>query len=189
MSYFIFLALTQLSKVLKWTLLVLYLTFGVLKGIKFSLTFPTMSWGEMYFPSQTYPWSWKKSVYFCFWPNLCLECVQGSWKESTFVSVALYCLVYHQLGSWNEFPWCSFHCWLVSHLYEGSWNESQILQLCPLVGPLSTVFSVESVLADLWSEMTKLSDIIGCSVHMKGLEMTWNAFHMYTYQANQLCTQ
>ena len=49
MSQLIFLALTQSSKVLKWTLLVLCLAFGVLKGIKFSLTFPTVSWEEVFF--------------------------------------------------------------------------------------------------------------------------------------------
>ena len=43
MSHCIFIALTLSSKVLKWALLVLYLIFGVLKGINFSLTFLTMS--------------------------------------------------------------------------------------------------------------------------------------------------
>ena len=38
-SLFVFLALTQLLKVLKWTLPVLCLTSGVLKGVKFLLTF------------------------------------------------------------------------------------------------------------------------------------------------------
>ena len=59
-----------------------------------------------------------------------------SWKESTFVSVALYCLVYCQLGSWNDFPWCTFHRWLVSRWSEGSWKESQILRLSPLLAVL-----------------------------------------------------
>ena len=45
-SHFLFLALTQSSRVLKWTLLVLYLTSGVLKGINSVMTFSTMSWEE-----------------------------------------------------------------------------------------------------------------------------------------------
>ena len=44
-SHFIFLALTQSSKVLKG----LYLTSGVLKGINFVLTFCTISWEEIFF--------------------------------------------------------------------------------------------------------------------------------------------
>ena len=47
-SHFVFLALTQSSKVLKWTLLVLYLISGVLKRIKFSLTFLTVSWKAIF---------------------------------------------------------------------------------------------------------------------------------------------
>ena len=113
-SYFIFLALTQLSKVLKWTLL--FSIFNIW-GLERNQIFTDLSYcvlGSRYFSSQTYPWSWKKSVCFCFWPNLCLECVPGSWKESTFVSVALYCLMYHWLGSWNEFPWVFFS--LLTHI-------------------------------------------------------------------------
>ena len=84
MSHCIFLAMTQSSKVLKWTLLVLYLISGVLKGIKFVTDLSYHVLGRQYFSSQTYPWSWKKSVCFCFWPNLCLEHVLGVLKGVNF---------------------------------------------------------------------------------------------------------
>ena len=161
-SHFIFLALTQSSKVLKWTLLVLYLTSGVLKGIKFSLTFLTMSWeARIFLPRLTHGLerSLSASVFWLnLWSRMCTRGLERSQLLSLLLSTAL-CTV--DWGLEMSFLDCSFHRWLISHLYEGSWNGSWILWLCPLVGPLSTVLSVvKSCSADLWPEMTKLSSCI-----------------------------
>ena len=125
-SQFALLASIQSSKVLKWTLPVLRVMSGVLKGVKFLLTFV---------PDLPRVLKWLCLPLFLTQISI-LDMYPGSWKESTFVSVALCCLVYCQLGSWNDSPRCTFHHWLVSRWSDGSWKESQILQLSPLVAVL-----------------------------------------------------
>ena len=53
---------------------------------------------------------------------------RGSWKESTCVSFALFCLMCFWLGSWKE-SWCTSLWWLLCCLHQGSWKESICITL------------------------------------------------------------
>ena len=106
MSYFIFLALTQSSKVLKWTLLVLYLISWVLKGVKFLLTFfpdlpMVLKWVSLMFfsPLTHIPFIWRvlKGVS----NSVAKSSSDDLWSEMTKFS-SLYVHNGLEMGSWKE---------------------------------------------------------------------------------------
>ena len=187
-SHCVFLALTQLSKVLKWTLLVLYVISGVLKGIKFSLTFPTMSW-EAIFSLPDLPMVLKEvCLPLCMTKSLSRMCT-GVLKGVNF---CLWCSLLPHVPLTGVLKWVSMlsfsqltripFIWRVLKWVSNSMAKSS----CG--ASVNCFLTVESVHDLKWPFL-----IIGClyAMVLKWLEMNL-CFHywvFYPYQANQMCTQ
>ena len=168
-SHYIFLALTQSSKVLKLTLLVLCFTYGILKGIKFVLTFPTVSWEAIFFIPDL-PMVLKEVCLLLFLTKslsrTCTRVLKG-------VNFCLHCSLLPRVPWTGVLKWVSTLSFSLLARIPFIWRV--LKWVSNSVAKSSCGVSVDCsscwvCLADLWPEMTKLSSLLSVPSIYEGLE-------------------